>query len=111
MHGDKRMFFPGLNYACRLAAFMTLAGTLALGCWAQDPSQSTPPAPSAAAQPAPQAQQFQLQDYSKARSHFPNPIAPYTSQHVSPPNLSNTPRIEQLLQEGKLMISIDDAIA
>jgi outer membrane protein TolC len=61
--------------------------------------------------PAPQPQQFQLQDYSKPRSHFPNPIAPYTSQHVSPPNLNNTPRIEQLLQDGKLMISVDDAVA
>ena len=68
-------------------------------------------APQSAPVPAPQPQQFQLQDYSKPRSHFPNPIAPYTSQHVSPPNLNNTPRIEQLLQDGKLMISVDDAVA
>jgi outer membrane protein TolC len=108
------MSLPGLNSACRLAAFLIAAGALAVSGWAQDSTQSTPPA-SAASQSAPvatpQPQQFQLQDYAKPRSHFPNPIAPYTSQHVSPPNLNNTPRIEQLLQDGKLMISMDDAVA
>src|ERR1700680_2661656 len=114
MHGDKRMSLPGLNSACRLVAAMMLAGALAVSGWAQD-SQSNPPASSATSQsapvPTPQPQQFQVLDYSKPRSHFPNPIAPYTSQHVSPPILSNTPRIEQLLQDGKLMISMDDAVA
>jgi outer membrane protein TolC len=32
-------------------------------------------------------------------------------QHVAPPDLRNTPRIEQLLQNGKLMLSMDDAVA
>ncbi|HXM23637.1 MAG TPA: TolC family protein [Terriglobales bacterium] len=108
------MSLPGLNFACRLVAAMMLAGALAVSGWAQD-SQSNPPASSATSQsapvPTPQPQQFQVLDYSKPRSHFPNPIAPYTSQHVSPPILSNTPRIEQLLQDGKLMISMDDAVA
>src|SRR5579864_174275 len=114
MHGDKRMSLPGLNSACRLVAAVTLAGALAVSGWAQD-SQSNTPAPSAtspsAPMQAPQPQQFRSLDYSKPRSHFPNPIAPYTSQHVSLPNLSNTPRIEQLLQDGRLMISMDDAVA
>jgi outer membrane protein len=109
------MSLPGLNSACRLVASMIVAGALAVNGCAQDSTQSTPPASSAASQPTavptPQPQQFQLQDYAKPRSHFPNPIAPYTSQHVSPPNLNNTPRIEQLLQDGKLMISMDDAVA
>ena len=109
------MSLPGLNSACRLVAFMIVAGALAVSGWAQDSTQSTPSASSVASQstpvPTPQPQQFQLQDYAKPRSHFPNPIAPYSSQHVSPPNLNNTPRIEQLLQDGKLMISMDDAVA
>ena len=94
---------------------MIVAGVLAVSGWAQDSTQSNPPASSGASQStpvaAPQPQQFRVLDYAKPRSHFPNPIAPYTSQHVSPPNLSNTPRIEQLLQDGKLMISMDDAVA
>lgn len=108
------MPLPGLKSAYWLAAFMIIAGALPVRGWAQD-SPSTPPASSAASQSAPvatpQAQQFQLQNYAKPRSHFPNPLAPYTAHHVSPPNLSNTPRIDQLLQDGKLMISMNDAVA
>ncbi|MCI0349561.1 MAG: TolC family protein, partial [Acidobacteriales bacterium] len=52
-----------------------------------------------------------LADYSKPRSHFLNPIAPYISRDVPEPLLSNSPRIEQLLQGGKLMLSLNDAIA
>jgi outer membrane protein len=106
------MSLPGLNSACRLVASIMLAGALAVSGWAQD-AQSNPPAATSQSTPiqAPQPQQFRGLDYSKPRTHFPNPIAPYTSQHVSPPNLSNTPRIEQLLQDGRLMISMDDAVA
>jgi outer membrane protein TolC len=108
------MSLPGLNSACRLVAAVSLAGALAVSGWAQD-SQSNPPAASATSPSAPiqapQPQQFRSLDYSKPHTHFPNPIAPYTSLHVSPPNLNNTPRIEQLLQDGRLMISMDDAVA
>jgi outer membrane protein TolC len=38
-------------------------------------------------------------------------IAPYTPRHVPAPELSNTPRIEQLLRDGKLYLSMDDAVA
>jgi outer membrane protein len=108
------MSLPGLNSACRLGAAVALAGALAVSGWAQD-SQSNPPAssapsPSAPIQ-APQPQQFRSLDYAKPRSHFPNPIAPYTAQHLPPPILSNTPRIDQLMQDGKLMLSMDDAVA
>jgi outer membrane protein len=108
------MSLPGLNSACRLAAAIMLAGALAASGWAQDATQSTPPASSATSQSTPaQAPQpqFQLQDYAKPRSHFPNPIGPYTARRLPPPNLSNTPRIDQLMQDGKLMISMDDAVA
>jgi len=109
------MFLPVPNSACRLAAAMVLAGALAVSGWAQDPTQSTTPASSATSQSAPvetpQPQQFHLENFDKPLSHFPNPIAPYTSRRLPPPNLSNTPRIEQLLQSGKIMLSVDDAVA
>ncbi len=38
-------------------------------------------------------------------------LAPYTARHVAPPNLANTPRIDQLLHDGKLYISMNDAVA
>ncbi len=109
------MSLPGLNSARRLVAAMMLTGALAVSGWAQDSTPSAPPASSATSQStpvaAPQPQPFQLQDYAKPRSHFPNPIGPYTSRRLPPPILSNTPRIDQLMQDGKLMISMDDAVA
>ncbi len=53
----------------------------------------------------------QLPDYSKPKSHLFNFVAPYTPRHVPAPNFANTPRIDQLLRDGKIMLSIDDAIA
>jgi outer membrane protein TolC len=50
-------------------------------------------------------------NYSKPVSHFPNPIGPYTPRHLAAPNLANTARIDQLMHDGKLYLSLDDAIA
>ncbi|MFY9646706.1 MAG: TolC family protein [Terriglobales bacterium] len=69
-----------------------------------------PTAPSAQKATAP-SQPFDVNEYAKPRSHFPDPIAPYTPRHVAPPNLANTPRIDQLMHDGKLYISMNDAVA
>jgi len=104
-----------LNSACRLVAAMMLAGVLAVSGWAQDSAQSAPPASSATPQStpvqAPQPQQFHLENFDKPQGYFPNPIAPYKPRYLPPPNLNNTPRIEQIMQNGKIMLSIDDAVA
>ncbi|HTU41366.1 MAG TPA: TolC family protein [Candidatus Aquilonibacter sp.] len=50
-------------------------------------------------------------DYAKPVPQFPNPIAPYVPRHVAAPDLSNSPRIDDLLHDGKLYLSLDDAIA
>lgn len=50
-------------------------------------------------------------DYSKPQAHFPNPFAPYMQRTVAEPNLTNTSRIDQLMKDGKLMLSMNDAIA
>jgi outer membrane protein len=109
------MFLPGLNSACRLAAAIILAGALAVSGWTQDSTQSSPPASAGTSESrtvqAPQPHQFVVKDYSKPTSPFPNVIRPYLPQHVPPPNLSNTPRIDQLMNDGKIMLSIDDAVA
>ena len=91
-----------------LAVVMVPAG------WAQDASP-VPAAPSAQ-MPAQKAvpsssQPFDVQEYAKPQSPFPNPLAPYTARHVAPPNLANTPRIDQFLHDGKLYISMNDAVA
>jgi len=51
------------------------------------------------------------EDYSKPRSHIFNFFAPYTGRGVPAPVLANTPRIDQLVKDGKLMLSLNDAIA
>jgi len=97
----------------RAAAFF-LAAVMVPAVWAQDASP-VPSAPSAQ-MPAQQAvpsksQPFDVKEYSKPRSAFPNLLAPYTARHVAPPNVANTPRIDQLLHDGKLYISMNDAVA
>ena len=52
----------------------------------------------------------QRTDYSKGHPPLPNPIAPYQARDVAPPRFANSPRIDQLIKEGKLMLSLDDAI-
>ena len=96
----------------QLLTALLLAALLAPSVWAQD-AASVPPAPSAQAQhAAPSAvQAFDVNQYAKPKSQFPNVIAPYTPRHVAPPNLANTPRIDELMHDGKLYISMNDAIA
>ncbi|MFZ3263818.1 MAG: TolC family protein [Terriglobales bacterium] len=96
----------------RLAAALLLAAVMVPAAWSQDAS-SMPPAPSAQTQNAmPTASQpFDVREYSKPRAPFPNFAAPYTPRRVAPPNLANTPRIDQLMHDGKLYISMNDAVA
>src|SRR5713226_4757790 len=96
------------------AATLFLAASMVPAGWAQDAS-SVPSSPSAQL-PAQQAvpsksQPVEVKEYSKPRSAFPNLLAPYTARHVAPPNLANTPRIDQLMRDGKLYISMNDAVA
>src|ERR1700676_342100 len=100
--------------AFQRAAALFLAASMVPAGWAQDAS-SVPSAPSTQ-MPAQQAvpsksQPFDVKEYSKPRSAFPNLLAPYTARHVAPPNVANTPRIDQLLHDGKLYISMNDAVA
>jgi outer membrane protein len=50
-------------------------------------------------------------DYSKPAPLLPNPFARYIPRDVPPPAFTNAPKIEQLVQNGKLMLSLNDAIA
>jgi outer membrane protein len=101
--------------ALHRAAALALAAAMVPAGWAQDaapaPSAQTPAQiPVQRALPS-SSQPFDVQEYAKPTSHFPNPIAPYTPRRVAPPNLANTPRIDGLMRDGKLYISMNDAVA
>ena len=93
------------NFMTRLTAVLGIVGLLSSTVVSQTATQAPPDSPQ------PQAHQFQVTDYSKAFRHFPNPVEPYMPHDVPAPNLSNTPRLDQLMQNGKIMLSLDDAIA
>src|ERR1700676_4472537 len=95
-------------------AAMLPAVMLVPAAWSQD-SSSVPTAPSTqmqSSQAAPsKTQPYDVREYAKPKSQFPNLVAPYMPRRVAPPNLANTSRIDQLLHDGKLYISMNDAVA
>jgi outer membrane protein TolC len=99
------MPFARIASNIRLALAAALFGTLALAAWAQEPPAAPTP------QNTPEARPLPMLNYSQPASHFPNPVAPYTPRHVAAPNLANTARIDSLMHDGKLYLSLNDAIA
>ena len=49
-------------------------------------------------------------DYAKPKKAFPKVIAPYTSMDYPRPRLTNTPRLGDLMSNGKIYLSLSDAI-
>ncbi|HEU5232136.1 MAG TPA: TolC family protein [Terriglobales bacterium] len=49
-------------------------------------------------------------DYTTGASYFPTVLAPYKAHHVAEPSLTNSARINTLVQNGNIMLSLDDAI-
>jgi outer membrane protein len=77
-----------------------------------DPGSATAGLP---AEPAPNAtlplyMRPGSRDFRDPRPHFPNPIAPYLSTHVDTPRVTNSPRLQDLLRNGKIYLSLSDAI-
>ncbi|MEO5936155.1 MAG: TolC family protein, partial [Terriglobales bacterium] len=79
--------------------------TFTLSAFGQDPA----PMPE---KPQPQATvSTSTPAYLNGKSHLPNPFAPYTAHQIPDPIFTNTPRLEQLIRDGVLVISLNDAIA
>ncbi len=100
-----------------------LAGAPVSPTFAQQPitTQQQPPAgqqpvPPPAAAPAaqggvPLSLGLSKYSYTRAPKPFPNIFAPYGAQYVDPALLTNSPRLEQLIHDGKLPLSLQDTIA
>ncbi|HLH06997.1 MAG TPA: TolC family protein [Terriglobales bacterium] len=50
-------------------------------------------------------------DYSSIKGFFPMTLSIFAARQTPSPAFLNMPRLDQLLQDGKLMLSLDDAIA
>jgi outer membrane protein len=91
-----------------------LAGGPLSPVYAQAPDQNPPSNPAPAANSTNIAPVSSLgvasHNYSRGVRGFPNIFKPYESQHVDPPVLTNSPRIDQLIHDGKLEISLQDAV-
>ncbi len=99
------MLFARLALTIRLTIASVLFATLPVAGWAQEPPAAPVP------QTAPESRPLPVLNYSKPVSHFPNPIGPYTARHLAAPNLANTARIDSLMHDGKLYLSLNDAVA
>jgi outer membrane protein len=49
-------------------------------------------------------------DYSRGKLGFPNPLEWYIATNYPAPRLSNTPRLDDLLRNGKIYLSLSDAV-
>ncbi len=99
------MPFARLASTIRLTTAVVLFAALTIAGRAQEPPAAPTP------QNTPEARALPVLNYSKPVSHFPNPIGPYTPRHLAAPNLANTARIDQFMHDGKLYLSLNDAIA
>ena len=97
------------------ATLLTISPIYAQQVPVQNQPPNSPPASqtqteSAASAPAQGRTLSLAPDYSIGKSWFPRTL-PYTALSVPAPMLTNSPRIDQLIQNGKLMLSLDDAIS
>ena len=99
------MPFARLGLSIRLIIASVLFAALTITGWAQEPPAGPVP------QTTPETRPIPVLNYSKPVSHFPNPVGPYTARHLADPNLANTARIDQFMRDGKLYLSLNDAIA
>src|SRR5713226_10509001 len=95
-----------------MLAMMIAAGPVPQGL-AQEPTQNPPAQPSAtpaSAPVTPVSLGLAKHNFSRAPRAFPTLINPYRPIKIEEPTLTNSPRIDQLVHDGKLEISLQDAV-
>jgi outer membrane protein len=97
----------------RAALGLVVSSGLLVGqsIFAQEAPNAPTPQPASTA-PVSRGETFGGPNYADGTRFFHSgPIAPYQARHVPAPNLSNSPRMDQLVRDGKVYLSMSDAIA
>jgi outer membrane protein len=101
---------------------IVLAGLLAGGplspVFAQSPAQDPTSNPAPKSSTAPDGSSIApvsslglgLHNFTRSPRAFPNILKPYESIHIEEPVLTNSPRIDQLIHDNKLEITLQDAV-
>jgi outer membrane protein len=90
---------------------VTLVGGPISPAFGQDASQNSQPSPGKTSTPAvPVSLGSAKHNYSRAPRAFPNLLAPYSPIKIEEPGLTNSPRIDQLIHDGKLEVSLQEAV-
>ena len=114
--------FRFVNVAVRKSLALILAATLAGVSFAQEPAPTTPPAPiplGDAVKPLPQAPKpqgnayklYSDQNYSKGQSQWPKFWSVWGVRNMPRVNFTNSPLIDQVVRDGKIYLSLDEAVA
>src|SRR5271165_495273 len=107
---------------CSLLLCLTGAAALAQDAAPQStppPAQSQPvgaapsiltPLPQA---PGPQhnAHPYSEEDYTRGKRQWPNPFDIYSPRDIPSVNVRNSPRLDQIVRDGKMYLSLNDAVA
>jgi outer membrane protein len=106
---SKRPMSRGLMKVAVLAMIASLCVSPAV-VQAQEPSPQAAPSQNLPSRPAPREVKL-AGDYSAAKPWFPNVTRPYTPSSIAGLQLDNPLRIGELVQNGKLMLSLEDAVS
>ena len=118
--------FRFVNGAVRQILALGLIGILSTASFAQEPATTAPPATPAATNqvtqatiPLPQApkpqgnayQNYSDQNYAKGQKQWPKFWSVWGVRDVALPNFTNSPLIDRVIQDGKMYLSMDDAVS
>jgi len=119
LYGDAKS--AGLRGARSLLAIF-LAALLAVGpfspAFAQSPAQNPPPNRAPTASVAPQGSPIApvsslglaKYNFTNGPRAFPDLLKPYQQIHIEEPVITNSPRLQQFIRDGKLELSLQDAV-
>ncbi len=95
----------------RSAAAMLLAAAISVAPAYGQATQQTQPTAAQTAAPTAYTVQLSQYNYSRGPKQFPNLVGPYFPIKVPEPQFANSPRVEQLIHDGKMELALQDAIS